>query len=249
LNPYGQPAPPDLRGRHDLGEIIGLSLRVYLGNFGAMFAIALTTVPLQMLVAVVPASAGPLAAQAALQAAFIVASMLVGAVANGALIHAVHEAATGTRPEFSRSVDAAIERIGALISSILLMYALVIASLIAAPYFAVRWAFNPQAVMIEGKRNWAALDASSSIVKGQWWRTLGILLVSALVVFAPLIVAGGIAVALPALAGATVEAVALALALPFLMSAQTLLYYDLRARRDALAALPAPDEEPSPDDQ
>jgi hypothetical protein len=241
--------PPDLRGRHDLGEIIGLGWRVYLGNFGAMFAIALTTVPLQMLSAVVPASAGPMAAQAALQAAFLVASVLVGAVANGALIHAVNDAASGQRPDFARSVDAGIERIGALISSILLMYALVIASLVAAPYFAVRWAFNPQAVMIEGKRNWASLDASSSIVKGQWWRTLGVLLVSALVVFGPIVVAAGIAVALPALGAATIEAVALAFALPFLMSAQTLLYYDLRARKDAPAAPMPPEPDASPVDQ
>jgi len=247
LNAAGPSRPPDLRGRHDLGEIIGLSWRVYLGNFGAMFLIALTTVPLQMLTAVVPASAGSMAAQAAVQAAFIVASMLVGAVANGALIHAVNDAASGSRPDFARSVDAAIERLGALLSSILLMYALVIASLIAAPYFAVRWAFNPQAVMLEGKRNWASLDASSSIVKGQWWRTLGILLVSGLVVFGPIIIAAGIAVALPALAAATVEAVALAFALPFLISAQTLLYFDLRARHDAELAAAAPPEPASPD--
>ncbi len=249
MNPSARPSLPDLRGRHDLGEIIGLSWRVYLGNFGAMFAIALTTVPLQMLAAVVPAIAGSMAAQAALQAAFVVASILVGAVANGALIHSVNDASSGSRPEFSRSVDAGIARVGALISSMLLMYALVIAALVAAPYFAVRWAFNPQAVMIEGKQNWASLDASSSIVKGYWWRTLGILIVSALVVLGPLVVASGIALALPTLAAATIEAVALAFALPFLMSAQTLLYFDLRARREAATAVTEPEPDVSSPDQ
>ena len=240
--------PADIRGRHDLGQIIGLAWRVYLDNLAAMFAIALTTVPLRMLAAVIPATGGPAAGRASLEAAFFVASIVVGAVANGALIHAINEASAGGRPAFSRSVDAGIERIGALISSMLLMYALVVASLIAAPYFAVRWAFNPQAVMIEGKRNWASLDASSSIVKGQWWRTFGILLVSALIMLGPLVVASGIAIALPVLAGATIEGVGIAFALPFLIAAQTMLYYDLRARREsAAAAMQEPDSSPPPE--
>ena len=39
----------ELRGTHDLGEIIGLSYRVYARCFVPLFAIALVTVPLRML--------------------------------------------------------------------------------------------------------------------------------------------------------------------------------------------------------
>lgn len=244
----------DIRGRHDVGEIISLGLRVYLPNAGAMLPIALLTVPLGMLAAVIPSSGGSAAAGAILQIAFLVASIIVGAVANGALIHAVNEVAGGTRPEFARSVDAGIERVGALVSTMVLEYALIVLSLIAAPYFFVRWEFSPQGVMIEGKRNWAALDVSSSIVKGQWWRTLGILLLSALIAVGPIIVAAGIAIALPALAAATVQGIGFALVLPFIIAAQTILYYDLRARREeamaaAHGAAPTLDADPGDDER
>jgi hypothetical protein len=223
----------DLRGQHDLGEIIGLAWRLYARNFGPMLLMALTTVPLQMLGAVLQDAGTPPVAQAAISAGFVVASIVVGAVANGALIHAVNEAAAGVAPEFSRSIDAGIAHVGALISTVLLALSLTILSVLAAPYFAVRWTFSSQAVMLEDKRNWTALDASSSIVKGRWWRTFGILLVSSLVMLGPLVVANAAALSLPALAGSTIESAVVALALPFLVGSQTLLYFDLRARKAA----------------
>ena len=240
--------PIDLRGQHDLGEIIGLAWRLYARNFGPMLLMALTTVPLQMLGAVLQDAGTPPVAQAAISAGFVVASIVVGAVANGALIHAVNEAAAGVAPEFSRSIDAGIAHVSALISTVLLALSLTILSVLAAPYFAVRWTFSSQAVMLEDKRNWAALDASSSIVKGRWWRTFGILLVSSLVMLGPLVVANAAALSLPALAGSTIESAVVALALPFLVGSQTLLYFDLRARKAASeVTLPELASEPDAD--
>ncbi len=220
----------ELRGRHDLGEIIGLAWRVYVRNFRPMSLIALTTVPPRMLAAVVQDRiASP--DNAALAAAPIhLAGALVTVIATGALIHAVNDVATGTAPDFTRSIDAAFERIGKLLTTNLLAGILALASLIAFPYFAVRWTFGAQAVMIEDKRNWSALDASSSIVKGQWWRTFGILLMIVIVAIGPSLMASAAQV-LPALAAATITSAVLAITIPFLVAAQTLLYYDLRARK------------------
>ncbi|HYM14785.1 MAG TPA: glycerophosphoryl diester phosphodiesterase membrane domain-containing protein [Dehalococcoidia bacterium] len=219
---------PDLRAPHDASEIIGYAYRLYARNFRAMFLIGLTTAPLQMLGAVVQDRIGtPNGATAALP--FEVAGALVTLIASGALIFAVNDVASGQAPDFGRSLDAAFARFGALLTTNLLSAVLTLLSVIGIPYFAVRWNFSPQAVIIEGKRNWAALDASSSIVKGRWWRTLGVLLLIVMVAFVPLIAIGAASL-LPTLAATTIASAGLALVLPFIVSGQTLLYYDLRAR-------------------
>jgi len=238
----------DLRGRHDLGEIIGLAWRLYRGNFVPMFLIALTTVPLQMLAAALQDNIASSTGAATASAMAQIAGTLVTIVAAGALIHASNDAATGVRPDFARSIDASIERFDRLLTTGLLAALLSILSLLALPYFVIRWTFNSWAVMLEDKRNWSALDASSSIVKGQWWRTFGILMTIVLIIAGPSIIAGA-AQALPPLPAATITSGVGALVIPFAVAAQTLLYYDLRARREVAAppAVPEPESEPDTD--
>ena len=243
----------DLRGQHDLGEIIGFAWRLYARNFGPMFLIALTTAPLQMLAAVVQDRIDSPDNAALAAAPFQLAGVLVTIIAAGALIHATNEAATGTRPEFTRSIDAAFEHFGRIFTTSLLAGVLSLLSLVALPYFVIRWTFSTWAVMLEDKRNWSALDASSSIVKGAWWRTLGILLVVVLVVAGPSLMANAAQV-LPPLAAATIASAVAALIIPFGVAAQTLLYYDLRSRKAAadvtlpeLTSEPDPDTEPNDD--
>ena len=235
----------DLRGRHDLGEIIGLAYRLYVANFGPLFLMALTVAPLQVLSAVVQDRIASVENQQLAAAAFVPFSVVVSLIATGALIHAVNDIATGTPPTFSRSLDAAFERFGSLFTTNLLAGVLALLSLLAFPYFAVRWTFGPQAVVIEGKRHWAALDISSSIVKGQWWRTFGMLIVITLIATGPILLANAASL-LPALPSSAILAAVLALTLPFLVAAQTLLYYDLRARK-AAADAPLPVLEPPPE--
>lgn len=233
-----------LRAPHDAGEIIGYAYRLYARHFLALFLLGLTTAPLQMLAGVIQDRAGNSNGGQLGIAGLQLLSALVILVATGALIHAVNDIASGQAPDFNRSLDAAFERFAALLTTNLLGGVLTLLSVIAipyfvvrrrfdaalsVPYFVVRWNFSPQAVMLEGKRNWAALDASSSIVKGRWWRTLGVLLLITLVAIGPFMIAGA-AQALPAIAAATVLSAVFALMLPFIVGAQTLLYYDLRAR-------------------
>lgn len=234
----------DLRGRHTLGEIIGYAYRIYARNFGVLFLIALATVPMQMLGAVIQDRINDAQTAQLASFPFQLAGALVTVVATGAIIHAVHEFCSGTPPSASRSLDVAFERFVALFTSNLLAGLLSLASLIFLPYFVVRWTFGPQAVMIEGKRNWAALDASSSIVKGQWWRTLGILLVVGLVAIGPLLLASSASL-LPILPATVIISTVFAFVIPFILTAQTLLYYDLKARKQvpldaSTDRLPAP---------
>lgn len=93
-------------------------------------------------------------------------------------------------------------------------------------YFAVRWAFVLQAVLIEGTGPMQALSRSSELVKGEWWRTFGILFVIG-------VISGVIGYALSSallfvpIAGPIIATI---ISTPIAIIGYTLLYYDLRAR-------------------
>ncbi|MDE3094547.1 MAG: hypothetical protein KGK07_00920 [Chloroflexota bacterium] len=266
----------DLRGQHDLGDIVGLAYRAYGRNFATLLGIALTTVPLQMLIAVVQRRVGSQAAQQNIVSLLIIPAVLVSLLASAALIAAVHEFSGGTAPGFSRAIDAAFERFRPVIATALLAAGLGVLSLAAVPaltlwwlthpgatidgrrnwwlvtvpfaltlYLSVRWLFAEQAVMMEGGDRWTALDASADAVRGRWWRTFGIVVVITLIQLGPLLLATAATLA-PTLVAAVVTSVVSALVLPFAVTAQTLLYYDLKARRQADAAadrLPTPGQD------
>ena len=90
-----------------------------------------------------------------------------------------------------------------------------------AIYFGVRWTFIWQAVLVEGTGSRAALSRSSDLVKENWWRVLGIVLVVS-------IIAGAISSILSfiPIIGAIIGTI---LTTPILITGATLLYYDLRA--------------------
>ncbi len=250
----------DLRAQRDLGEIIGHAYRIYTSNFRVLFLIALVTAPLQALQVVTSRRVDSDSAQVAVVYLFLVPTLLVAPIASGALIWAVHDVTGGTGPDVTRSLDIAFGRFVALLTMFLLQVGLLLVSMVAAPvlgiwwllrrdatidgrrdwwlalvpfalslYLAVRWMSAQQVVMIEGKERWSALDASAEIVRARWWHTFGILLVITLIVLGPTALAATSAAA-PPLVEATVASVAGALILPFFTTAQTLLYYDLKAR-------------------
>jgi hypothetical protein len=249
-----------LRGTHDLGEIVGYSYRVYLRGFVALFALALLTAPIELLSGVIDQSTDSEDVDMLLNLLQI-PQLFVSLIVAAAIVHAVHEITGGQRPAFGPSLDAAFERLGALLSTFLLVVGLAFASAIAAPflaiywlfkkdatidgqrnwwlailpgalliYLAVRWSFSTPAIMISRKQNWAALDDSADAVRGYWWRTLGIILVVTLITLGPTLVATTVSSYMPPLPGSALFAGVQALVLPFGVTAQTLLYYDLKAR-------------------
>lgn len=251
----------DLRGRHDLSEIVGYSYRLYARNFAPLFLLAAITVPMQLLIGVIQQGSSGDGAQVAASLLNIPAA-IVGLIGSAALVFAVHDATGGTAPDFGRSLDAALERLGALLKTSILGGVLAIVALGTAPalaiywlmkrdatidgqrnwwlalipgalavYLIVRWVFIQQSVMIEGRRNWVALDESAGIVRGRWWRTLGVLVVVALIELGPVSIASAVSMALPPLASAAITSIVFALVIPFPVTAQTLLYYDLKARK------------------
>ncbi len=253
----------DLRSQHDLGEIVGLSYRLYARNFVPLFLIAAITIPLQLLIGVIQQGSTSDGAQAA-AGLLNLPYAIVGLIASAALIFAVHEATGGTVPEFGRALDGAFERFGGLFKASILGGVLAVLAFIAAPilaiywlfnrqatidgqrnwwlalvpgvlaiYLVVRWVFVQQSVMIENGRNWSALDESAILTRGSWWRVLGTLLVVGLIELGPIAIAAAIAQALPPLGAAAITSIVFAVVIPFPVTAQTLLYYDLKARKQA----------------
>ena len=113
-------------------------------------------------------------------------------------------------------------------------------------YLAVRWYFIANAVVIAGKQSWSSLDDSADAVRGSWWRSLGILIVIGLMRVVPLSIVAAITVFAHPVVDGAFTGLAASLTLPLAAAAQTLLYYDLKAR-NSVDLRPAPVDDPQPD--
>jgi hypothetical protein len=242
-----------------LREIVRFAVQAYRSDFVAFFLIALATVPLQMLSAVVVDRIDSEETEALISLPLQIATTLVFLLAVGALVFAANRVADGHPAEAGPALDEAFARFGRIVTTQFLYAVLTVASIVAFPYtgyrywqdiqrneprgvwtvvglllgtflyFSVRWTFSIQEVMLAERQNWAALDGSAALVVGQWWRTLGIVFVISLSVLPASIFTANPG-ALPVLVAATVGSLLLALVLPFVIIAQTLLYFDLKAR-------------------
>lgn len=112
-------------------------------------------------------------------------------------------------------------------------------------YVYVRFAFAPQAIVIEGCGPIEGLQRSWHLVKGAWWRSCGILALLYLLQF--FLVSGPasmsqfgtfiLAINNPQLAGLISELISTTLYIiftPVSMAGMTLLYFDLRVRKEGL---------------
>lgn len=167
-----------------------------------------------------------------------VAAVLAG-LAQMALLAGGLTAARGELTDFAGAWGAALSRIVPLIlAGILAGLALMgmVITVIGIPfaiYFGVRWSFVPQAVL-EGAGPREALSRSSDLVKGQWWRVVGISIVLGMLAS----VASGIANALLGLVPLVGLAAAAMITAPLQPLAESLLYYDLKARHEGTGAAP-----------
>jgi hypothetical protein len=117
----------------------------------------------------------------------------------------------------------------------------------------VRWSFWPQAVVLEGRGGRAALRRSWDLVSGTTWRVLGIGLLFGLIaallettatafvglIADPVRSPGATGMALQVGLGAAVTV----LVAPMLALSSTLLYYDLRVRKEGFQPTPPADDD------
>ena len=118
---------------------------------------------------------------------------------------------------------------------------LTLAGTVIAVWLAVNWFCAAHAVVIEGKGPIAGLGRSWNLLRGSWWRIFGIglvfvivITVAAIVISIPIGIIGAIALAaggggfVASLAGAAASI----LITPFAYIAGTLIYFDLRVRKE-----------------
>jgi hypothetical protein len=174
----------------------------------------------------------------ALVAITVVSSMILGALLEGALIHAVKDHYRGQPVDVARVLGMSWRRIPALLGIALLVglpigaLTLTIIGIPLAVYLGTRWFFSPQAVILEDKGPIGALSRSSALVKGGWWRTFGILI-------SVWLIAGAISGVLSFTVGFIPwigPFLALLVAAPISAVGITILYYDLVFRQSGEVA-------------
>jgi len=168
----------------------------------------------------------------------LVSSMLARAV--------VIEEREGSAPTAKRAVEEGLDVFAPVLIAVI-MYAagvalgLFLLLVIPGIYFLVSWYFVVQAVVIDRCRGFGAVTMSSSLVRGHWWHTAGVVICLELLTG---IAAQGVIAIFEALATAANSDALIVIgsvlidtvALPFVAVGATLYYLELRER----AALPQP---------
>ncbi len=166
------------------------------------------------------------------------ATWLGSVIMTGALIHGVSAQILDEPISAGGSYSFALGRFGAMLGASFLsglavfLVAITIIGIPFAIFLFVRWMFAMQTASLERCGPLAALARSYDLVQGNWWRVFGILLLIWILLLIANIIAGGILGFIP-YAGPMVVAITFALVM---IMAQTLLYHDLRVRRDGPAA-------------
>jgi hypothetical protein len=189
-------------------------------------------------------------------------AIVVGMLAAGAAVHAIAEQYFSQPVDIGRAFSFAWHRLGSLVgASFLVMLAVLgmaitIIGIPAAIYFAVTWVFMLQVIMLEGCGARDALSHSLSLVKNGWWRVLGIILLFYVIImgiymvlYIPVFIGTMVWTISGAITGAMEQAavqppiwlmlmtmiVALvftAVGTPIFAIGTTLLYFDLRVRKE-----------------
>jgi MFS family permease len=248
-------------GPRNFADILSETFRIYGRNFFRLLAIvAIVEVLLTIVAYFLPTPMG-LEDMPQLIPQLIIVSIILLVLQivaypwmQGALIHAVSEQNIRRPVGIGRAYRFAWRRLGSLIvASILAALAIgvlvalaILVALIsslagpvtlilllvfipAAVYLAVRWTFFLQAALLEHLGPVAALSRSWDLVKGNWWRVFGIMLVVSIIAVGISLILGLI----PMLATTPLGSMlAVILATPIAVTASTLLYYDLRVRKE-----------------
>ena len=233
------------------GEILEGAFAVYRDNFQEFLSIAAvllipTIIVLGLIRLIVSGVGGPLA----IVVGVLVSILLFAAniLVSGALAVAIGRRYAGLPSTVSTAFRSSEGRFMGLLGTTLLyallcwLMAIVIIGIPFAIYFGVRWALSAPVIMLEGTPGgMPTLRRSASLVSGHWWRTLGILIVAAIIV-------GIISTVITGILGAIIHNAILdgiigqligVIATPFSASVAVLLYFDYRVRNEGydMAAL------------
>ena len=230
-------APDQIRKPRDLSQIIDGAISLYRHNFGEFVAIAAVALPIDIVVAVTPVVVPNEVASLLLALLLPIPAIIFSIAVTAALIRAIADISDGLPADFNRSYRQVLSRLGVLLLAALrvvgitLLIAITIIGIPFAIYLWIRWAFYPQAVVIEQTDSGDALSLSADIVRGSWWRTFGIVIVISLLAAIPSYGVAALFAWTSPIASALISAVITTIVLPFTAGAFTLMFFDLSSRR------------------
>jgi hypothetical protein len=238
-----------------VGDLLDETFRLYRQHFGVFLALGALFVLPPFLVNLLVRLAMPGGAASGLQIAVsLVASLFLYPV----MTQPSAEAALGRAPSVGDGLRHLFGRLGSVALATLVYVGaptLMVMTLVGIPfgvYFFIAWSLVYQALLLEERGALDALGRSRQLVRGSWWRVFGIGLIMGLltlgivlVLSLPTALAQGLDQLLdpslaeqPTGAGIVLEeltgSVAQLLANPIGVIGWTLLYYDLRMRKEGL---------------
>ncbi|MEJ7797997.1 MAG: hypothetical protein WKF42_05820 [Solirubrobacteraceae bacterium] len=172
--------------------------------------------------------------------------VLAGLLATAACFRAIAQAYLGEETDWRSSLSFALRRAPSLLwVTVLYSLAVVVGTLLLiAPgvWLYVACAFATPALLVEGLRGRRALGRSFRLVNGRWWRTFGVLIVGLILAGVISALAQGVFYlgilvsadndALVLVFSAFAGIVGLAISTPFQAALLTVVYFDLRVRRE-----------------
>ncbi|MGI8825577.1 MAG: hypothetical protein ACR2JC_08020 [Chloroflexota bacterium] len=224
-----------------LGDLLDTTFALYRQNFALLAGIvAVLTVPQTLLGILFDAIGGRIAGSLVTDLlAFLFSQLITGSLAIAISRRYLDESVTIEQAYATVGVTTFLSLLGGVI-----LYALIVAVgfvflIIPGIYLSIRLAFYPQGIVIERLGIFQAFARSGHLVKGTWWRVFGILIVLYLLTLFLELVAVALATKLvsaggsgPHIVGTIISAVVAILVQPVLLTGLTLLYYDLRIRKE-----------------
>lgn len=191
-----------------IGEILDVAIKIYRSNFATLVkAVALVVAPVQILVAIVQASAPDNPVQTPVPgstsppeidfaefwgffAGLLVVSILgalAAQVATAASLKAVSGAYMGEKPDWRQSLRFALSRLGPLVwlgllTNLLLFLGLLLC-VVPGVYLYGAWAVVVPVLLLEDVRGRRALGRSRALVRDRWWPTFAAIVLGAILVF------------------------------------------------------------------
>jgi hypothetical protein len=250
----------------EIGDLFDGAIRIFRQHFGRLLVLTLLAyVPIGIIGAFVGVFVNEAvrAGREDVLPAVVLATLggmplyiLAGDISFGATFVLIAEARFGRYITVGESFRRALRRFWRLLGLQLLVglaLSLMFVTIIGIPfaiYFGVVWSFAAHALLLEDVGVMRALGRSRELVRGFWWRTVGIALLFVLFITAVGFVIGlplGALIALLALTdpdalqsswytvvSTLLNIVSSALTVPLMYSAWVLYYYDLRVRKEGL---------------
>ena len=219
----------------DLGQLLSETARVYRENFWLFVGIAVVPEVFFLLAALAPLPASVL---------FVIIGVVASIFAAAASAYAVRQRYLGRDVDAAASYSRALSRAVPLIVALIILFAVLVLCallsliLIGIPlffFFLVSWFFVDQVIMLENREAGVAFRRSRTLVQGSWWRVFGIGVVYVAILIA-LSLIGLLPIAISDLVapsvGQAVSAIWSTLITPILHIGATLVYFDLRVRKE-----------------